>query len=280
MGFAKWIARRGGPGSAARWAAKRYRQIREAEPNLETTRDIDVFRFIVASRYAIIPHRKAQAFLEGWLQNENQGLISVVQGIVIAESKWEPFEFPRVILDAIHEELSNSGLPESVLYGAPRNPITTANPPTEKTHIHSLSAVRVIFATADKDLAQHFSTAVQSALPNGVLFYALQPETARDADLWSLANEQNWDLAILLMDNIVYSSYSQSRATLQDDSMKFLRKMTQRFEQPIVCCYSSASWLTDDYPQQMLQAGARALIHIPCKNEVIRQTVQACLSLR
>jgi hypothetical protein len=126
MGLVKWMARVGGPGSAARWAAKSYRTLRAGHPGYSKLSDMEIFRLIIASRYAVLPSRWALAYLEGWMSNGDIGLRSLVTGILQAEHRID--HLPKAFAEAIDEELAKSGLPETVISGPlPRDDKSSLN---------------------------------------------------------------------------------------------------------------------------------------------------------
>jgi hypothetical protein len=255
MSFLKLLARFGGPGSAARWAAKLYRQMRTREPwnDMRAFRDIDVFRLMVASRYVLIPHRRAQELLREWLQDENQGLVSVVTGIVIAESKWEPFEFPHVLREVIHEELAKSGLPESVLYGIPAG----ATHPKQVGRI-----IRVLLVEPDDGLARFFTKAIRGCAFEDADFEVFVLPHVNAKELYELAAYQGWDLAVVNL-NVV--------------SADLVKTMSDDYHKPVVGIAGAHHTL--DHLRQILGAGARGLVHIPCSAEVFGKTITQCLAL-
>ena len=106
MSFGKWIANVGGPGSCARWAIKAYRKIRATYPTNAEMGEPDVLRLIAASRYALIPHRKAQSFIE---QQFRAGGLNTLEGLVITmlmgEHGWDSFSFPDTFVDVVREHM-------------------------------------------------------------------------------------------------------------------------------------------------------------------------------
>jgi hypothetical protein len=78
---------------------------------------MDIFRMLIATRYAVIPSPHAQAFLEDWMSNGDIGLRSLVIGILIAENRLD--HMPESFRGAIDDELARSGLPNSVIDDPP-----------------------------------------------------------------------------------------------------------------------------------------------------------------
>jgi hypothetical protein len=117
MGFLKWVYRRGAVGGYARWGARMYRINRDRFPDVVAVSDWDIFNRMVASRYARLPHPKAEAFMGGFMQNSHIGLRNLVIGLLLAENNWDIDDLPGAFLEVIDEELEKSGLPESVLQG-------------------------------------------------------------------------------------------------------------------------------------------------------------------
>lgn len=110
MGFGKFMAKVGGPGSCARWAIKSYRKIRTQYPTTAEMSEPDVLKLIVASRYAVFPSPKAQDRIDKDFQ---AGGLNTLEGLVIsilqAEHGWDDVslsqDYTTVIYDVVHDEM-------------------------------------------------------------------------------------------------------------------------------------------------------------------------------
>src|SRR5438105_3697205 len=109
MSLGKWIANVGGPGSCARWAIKGYRKIRSVYPTKAEMSEPDVLKLIAASRYGVIPNRKAQIFIDQAFQ---AGGLNTLEGLTItilqAEHGWHNFSFPETFIDVVREQMKSA----------------------------------------------------------------------------------------------------------------------------------------------------------------------------
>src|SRR5437016_3424784 len=106
-----WLARRTGPGSCARWAAKAFTMLKISNPQLS---NLEIFRLMLAARYAVIPDPKAEDFFDNyWLKYSPKiGLYSFVLALIQVEHSWDStLAIPQSFRDAVLLELANSGLP-------------------------------------------------------------------------------------------------------------------------------------------------------------------------
>ena len=114
MGLLKLISRIGGPGFEARWAGRHYHSLRCANPDRTKVSDREIFRSLIAERYARQPNPRAQARLADSVDG-GVGLREFVAQTLMAEQSLN--SLPSVFYDAIDEELAKFGFPRGVLYG-------------------------------------------------------------------------------------------------------------------------------------------------------------------
>lgn len=118
MGLTRWLARRGGVGGTARWAAKGYNFFRQRHPDPQELSDPELFRLMVMMRYKAMPDPRAEQFLLG-IVNQVNGLQGLVVAILMIEAGFTENDdsVQRMFMEIIVEELEKKGIPEIVIYG-------------------------------------------------------------------------------------------------------------------------------------------------------------------
>lgn len=123
-----------------------------------------------------------------------------------------------------------------------------------------------------------FASFVHRAADDGISVAMLIPPTICEIDLLELAARQRWDLAILFLNNIKYSSSDRTPKGIADDAVNLVRKMKQLFDKPIVCfCGLGATIGTSVELLRLPEAGANALFFTPCKTHEVVPVLRALL---
>ena len=116
MGIMKWMARKGAVGGTARWAAQGYAAFANQSPNIDAP---DLYRALIAHRYAVIPNPKQELFLLG-IAGQFRGLRGLVVAILTVEAGFTENtpENQQMFMEIIDEELLNNGVPRNVVSGS------------------------------------------------------------------------------------------------------------------------------------------------------------------
>jgi hypothetical protein len=126
---------------------------------------------------------------------------------------------------------------------------------------------RDLIAILVHDLARTDITLVMTA-PNGI----------REEDLLKQAIEIKFDLAVLFLNNILYSSGNREAQALADDSVRLVRTIVSSLKKPVIAFYGWPD--LPDYKTRILQAGATAAFRVPCNDvEEIQRAVKRCLPI-
>jgi hypothetical protein len=101
------------------------------------------------------------------------------------------------------------------------------------------------------------------------------PDGIREEELLETAARQSFDLAVLFLNNILYSSGHRER--LADESVALVQKMTRLFHKPIIGVYGWPD--SPDYPFRILEAGATEVFRAPFKCEDMQQAIKRCINI-
>ena len=119
MGLTKWLARKGAVGGTARWAGKGYKFFRQRHPDPNDCSDNDIFRLMVATRYADDPETM-EAMLD--MAGTAKGLLGLVTLVLSVEAGFNENEWPvqSMFMDVIQEELEELGFSYELIWHASR----------------------------------------------------------------------------------------------------------------------------------------------------------------
>lgn len=142
-----------------------------------------------------------------------------------------------------------------------------------------LHTVRLLVSDRNELVTDFLAELVHEIARLGIKVATIIPPTIREADLLETAVKQNFDAAVLTLNNIFYSPYdAATRAqTLAEDSLALVRKMVILFKKPIIALYG---WPDDpSYPSRIIEAGATAVFRLPFPSEEFQQALKRCLSI-
>jgi hypothetical protein len=135
--------------------------------------------------------------------------------------------------------------------------------------------VRILCSEEQEGFRDMFSSFVHQAADDGISVAMLIPPTILEIDLLELAAGQRWDLAILFLNNIRYSSSDRTTAA---NAVNLVRKMKQLFDKPIVCfCGLGAPMGASVELLGLPEAGANAFFFTPCKTDEVVPVLRALL---
>ena len=101
------------------------------------------------------------------------------------------------------------------------------------------------------------------------------PTSAREEDLLETAARQKFDLAVLFLNNILYSSGDRER--LADDSVALVQKMARLFQKPIIGVFAWPA--SPNYASRIGEAGATAVFRAPFNCEDMQQAIKRCINV-
>jgi hypothetical protein len=113
---------------------------------------------------------------------------------------------------------------------------------------------------------------VQGILPPGKAAAVICPNGIGENDLLSAAEEYEWAFAIIVLNNILYSGDRSEGGA----SLNLVRNMVSRFQRPLIACYGWPD--AKEYPQRVLDAGAKFVFRLPFTTGEIREAVATCLA--
>jgi hypothetical protein len=120
-----------------------------------------------------------------------------------------------------------------------------------------------------------FSEWVHEVAGEGISVATLIPATVLENDLLERAAEQRWDLAMLFLNNIMYSSNDRNAPAIIRDAGNLIRKMKQLFGRPILCFYG---WPDDpEMIKVAIAAGAEGCFRVACSAEDVFPALRRCL---
>ena len=135
--------------------------------------------------------------------------------------------------------------------------------------------IRVLSSEQDEALREYLSGFVREAAGEGVSVETLIPATIHENDLLKTAAEQQWDLAMLVLNNILYSSGDRRASAIIRNVGNLIRRI-KKFGKPIVCF---CGWL-DEYPEMIkvaMTAGAEGCFRLQCNAVEVLPTLRRCL---
>ncbi|MBW7893814.1 MAG: hypothetical protein H3C27_01770 [Opitutaceae bacterium] len=104
---------------------------------------------------------------------------------------------------------------------------------------------------------------------------AIVPPTIREEDLLETAAKQKFHMAILILNNILYTS--DNRTDIVNASVVLVEKMTALFQKPIIAVYGWSA--SENYPSRLLRAGAVEVFQLPWRNEDMQQAIKRCVNI-
>jgi hypothetical protein len=138
-----------------------------------------------------------------------------------------------------------------------------------------VNSIRVLSSEHDEDLRECLIEMVREAVGERVSVETVMPATIHENDLLKTAAEQQWDLAMLILNNILYSSNDRSAPAMIRDAGNLIRKMKQLFGKPIVCFFG---WPDDpEMIKVATEAGAEGCFRLACSADDVLPTLRRCL---
>ncbi len=135
--------------------------------------------------------------------------------------------------------------------------------------------VRILSSELDDGIRECLSGFVHEVANEGISVVTLIPSTVHENDLLEKAAEQRWDLAMLILNNIMYSSGERSAPAIIRDAGNLVHKLKQLFGKPILCFYG---WLDDPALINIAtNAGADGVFRLPCSREDLFPALRRCL---
>ncbi len=131
----------------------------------------------------------------------------------------------------------------------------------------------------DEWLAELIAELTHEMARVGVSVATIIPPSIRDDDLLETAAKQNFDVAVLLVNNISYAPYDLRSRTVQleRNGVYLVRQMTRLFGKPVIALYG---WPQHDlYRSRLLRAGATAALRAPCRTDDLQQELKRCLAI-
>lgn len=140
-----------------------------------------------------------------------------------------------------------------------------------------LPIVRIFASERDKWFCDLIAVLVHDLARLGISLVVVTPSTPLEQDLLERAAAENWDLAFLMLNNVLYSSHERSAEALEHDSIELVQIMVRLFKKPIIACYGYPD--AADFPARLLVAGATAAFQLPCDPEEMQQAIKRCLPI-
>jgi hypothetical protein len=135
--------------------------------------------------------------------------------------------------------------------------------------------VRVLVSNNGEPFNDHVTALMHLAASVPVVLVSVMPATTFETDLLETAARNMFDLAILFLNSVEYSS--GDRGKLEGDSVGLVEEMLVRFQKPVICIYS---WPDScHYRSRLLNAGAVAALPVPYDVEDLRRALRRCLAI-
>ncbi|HTA30184.1 MAG TPA: hypothetical protein VK731_06850, partial [Candidatus Cybelea sp.] len=121
--------------------------------------------------------------------------------------------------------------------------------------------VRIFVSSREESFYDLIATLTHEIARLPITIATIVPEGIGEEELLEIAARQSFDLAVLFLNNILYSSGRRER--LADDSVALVQKMARLFLKPIIGVYGWPD--SPDYPSRILAAGATEVFQAPFK---------------
>lgn len=108
-----------------------------------------------------------------------------------------------------------------------------------------------------------------------ITLVSIIPRSMHVNDLLETAAQQNFDFAILFLNNTHYSF--RNRHSLAPSPIALVEKMVRLFEKPVIGLDSYHN--APDYRARLLEIGATAVVWIPFAVEDMRQAIKRCVDI-
>jgi CheY-like chemotaxis protein len=159
------------------------------------------------------------------------------------------------------ESTAHNAAPDTSEAGAAESP---QNPATQ---------IRILVSERENWFVEHIVQLAKSVTEKPIAIEAIVPRTIREDELLYTAARQKFDFAVLFLNNISYLSGNRGRVA--DDSVALVRRMIELFGKPVIGVYAYPD--SADYPSQVMEAGASAVLRAPFKAEDMRQAIKRCI---
>lgn len=119
MGFTRLIAKWGGIGGTARWAAKAYLRISRDKPDEKIENILSV---MVDERYSRLPDERAMRLMQGHLREKRLRHLGLFVVLMLKAEAWNSpnaraalNEYGQTAMSVVAEELRKKGVPEELV---------------------------------------------------------------------------------------------------------------------------------------------------------------------
>jgi hypothetical protein len=112
---------------------------------------------------------------------------------------------------------------------------------------------------------------------DGISVVAITPPSIQEKDILHFADKYEWELGVLVLNNIDYLPHDRSPHGLCRDAIGFVRLLSKKYRKPLFCVYGSPD--LPDFRDAVLDAGASYVDKLPCDVEKLRKAIKLCLKL-
>ena len=149
---------------------------------------------------------------------------------------------------------------------------------TRRTAREAHPLLRVLFSCPSNELLRDYlAELIHSVSPSGIAVATVIPSGIREEELLETAVKQNFDVGVLVLNNIFYPPHDQDTrlAMLTLDGVSLVRKMTCLFRLPIIALYG---WpRIDRHAAILIRAGATSALRLPFETEEMKRALKRCL---
>lgn len=131
---------------------------------------------------------------------------------------------------------------------------------------------------SEEDYAQFVSYAILEIARPDISVAVITPPTIHERDLLETAARQRWDLAVLMLNNILYSKGRMPIERMIVNARDLVRTMRQLFKKPIVCL----SGVDGGMAREVIEAGSECCMQVPLGEvawEDLKQTLKRHLPI-
>lgn len=158
----------------------------------------------------------------------------------------------------------------------------------------SQSLLRILFSTDDECLCELIADVVHSFVRDDISLAIITPSATVESTLLSFeidtpghittestlletATRQRFDLAILLVNNILYLPYELSNCSqrIMPGAIGLVGTMKRLFRKPVLAWYGWPQ--IDSFETRLVEAGATGAFRIPNSFEQFKEALKSCL---
>jgi hypothetical protein len=128
------------------------------------------------------------------------------------------------------------------------------------------------------DYAQFVTYALHEIARSDISVAVVTPPTIHERDLLETAARQRWDLAVLMLNNILYSKGRRPVERMIVNARDLVRTMRRLFKKPIICL----NGIDNGMGREVIEAGSECFMQVPLGEEPweeLKQTLKRHLPI-